>query len=114
MNQTSSEVRARVSPQEWDARVQLAAAHRLMAHSGVSDLTYNHLSLRVPGEPNQFLVKPGNWMFEEVTASGLYKFDFDGKPFQDSPPCRGGRTSTWCSTRTHLPTRVCRHRSTAC
>jgi ribulose-5-phosphate 4-epimerase/fuculose-1-phosphate aldolase len=82
---------ARFSSQEWEARVQLAAAYRLMAHYGVSDLSYNHLSMRVPDAPHQFLVKPTNWMFEEVTASGLFKFDFDGTPHQDSPPCRGGQ-----------------------
>jgi ribulose-5-phosphate 4-epimerase/fuculose-1-phosphate aldolase len=91
MTQTSNDVRSRVSGQEWEARVQLAAAYRLMAHHGVSDLSYNHLSMRVPGAPQTFLVKPSNWMFEEVTASGLYKFGFDGTPYQDSPPCRGGQ-----------------------
>ncbi|MGY8632065.1 class II aldolase/adducin family protein [Bradyrhizobium sp. 14AA] len=81
----------RCSAQEWTARVDLAAAYRLMAHFGVSDLSYNHLSMRVPDAPDQFLVKPGDWMFDEVTASGLYKFSFDGTPHQDGPPCRGGQ-----------------------
>lgn len=88
---SANDVRSRVSSEEWEARVQLAAAYRLMAHYGVNDLSYNHLSMRVPGQPDQFLVKPSQWMFEEVTASGLYKFSFDGRPHQDSPPCGGGQ-----------------------
>jgi ribulose-5-phosphate 4-epimerase/fuculose-1-phosphate aldolase len=83
--------RVEVSDAEWTARVQLAAAHRLLAYLGVNDLSYNHLSLRVPGEPGKFLVKPSDMMFDEVTASRLYKFDFDGNPYQDSPRCRGGQ-----------------------
>jgi ribulose-5-phosphate 4-epimerase/fuculose-1-phosphate aldolase len=75
---------------EWATRVELAACYRLMAHFGVSDLTYNHLSARVPDAPDTFLVKPTNFMFDEVTASSLLKFDFEGKPYQDGPPNRGG------------------------
>jgi ribulose-5-phosphate 4-epimerase/fuculose-1-phosphate aldolase len=80
-----------VSNEEWAARVQLAAAYRLMAHFGVSDLSYNHLSMRVPGQPESFLVKPTDMMFDEVRASRLYKFDFSGKPYQASAPCKGGQ-----------------------
>ncbi len=90
MNASLITVRERVSEAEWNVRVQLAAAYRLLAHFGVNDLTYNHLSARVPGAPDQFLVKPTTFMFDEVTASSLQKFDFDGQPFQDSPPSRGG------------------------
>jgi ribulose-5-phosphate 4-epimerase/fuculose-1-phosphate aldolase len=82
--------REQVSEAEWEVRLQLAAAYRLMSHFGVNDLTYNHLSARVPDAPDQFLVKPPNFMFDEISASNLLKFDFDGKPFQDSPPSRGG------------------------
>ena len=85
-----SSVRQSVSQQEWQARVDLAACYRLMAHAGVQDLTYNHLSARVPGEPNRLLIKSGTMMFDEVTASNLQKFDFDGNPLQDSPRLRGG------------------------
>lgn len=79
-----------VSEAEWKARVDLAACYRLLAHFGVNDLTYNHLSARVPGEPDRLLIKSSTMMFEEVTASNLLKFDFDGTPLQDSPPLRGG------------------------
>ena len=47
-------VRERVSKAEWQVRCELAAAHRLVAHFVFVDLTYNHISVRVPGEPDQF------------------------------------------------------------
>ncbi len=84
------DVRRRVSAQEWTARVDLAACYRLLAHYGANDLTYNHLSVRVPGEPQHLLIKPPTMMFEEVTASSLLKFDFDGNPQQDGARLRGG------------------------
>ncbi|MDB5839088.1 MAG: hypothetical protein JWQ23_1040 [Herminiimonas sp.] len=86
----SGSVRESVSAEEWNARVELAACYRLMAHFGVSDLTYNHLSARVPGEPDRLLLKPRDFMFEEITASSLHKFDFDGNPFQEGPRNVGG------------------------
>jgi len=70
---------------ERNARVELAASYRLLAHFGVSDLTYNHLSARVPGEPTRLLIKPRTMMFEEVTASNLENYDFD------DPGLRGGQ-----------------------
>jgi ribulose-5-phosphate 4-epimerase/fuculose-1-phosphate aldolase len=88
--QTES-VRAAVSDEEWDLRVELAAAHRLMAHFGIQDLTHNHLTARVPGEPGHMLIKPADFMFDEVTASSLLKFDLDGNPVgHDGAKLRGG------------------------
>ena len=43
-------IRDQVSAEEWAARVELAAGHRLLAHYGVNDMTYNHFGLRVPGQ----------------------------------------------------------------
>jgi len=83
-------LRHEISQAEWEVRVELAACYRLLAHFGLSDLSYNHLSARVPGFPDLFLVKPTHFFFEEVTASSLLKFDFLGNPYQDSPPNRGG------------------------
>src|SRR5437879_9248285 len=71
-------VRDQVSAEEWAARIELAAGHRVLAHYGVNDLTYNHFGLRVPGEPDSMLIKRTDWMFGEVTASSLLKVDFDG------------------------------------
>jgi len=78
-------VRSRVSEAEWQARCELAAAHRLVAHFVFVDLTYNHVSVRVPGEPDHFLVKASNLLMEQVTASNLVKYDLDGNPVMDGP-----------------------------
>lgn len=87
----AASVRERVSEAEWQARVELAAAHRGLAHYGVNDLTYNHLSLRVPDEPDKLLIKPSDYSFDEVTASSLLKYDFEGNPaFEENPRLRGG------------------------
>jgi ribulose-5-phosphate 4-epimerase/fuculose-1-phosphate aldolase len=80
----SKSVRDRVSAEEWAARVELAAGHRVLAHYGVNDLTYNHFGLRVPGKPDQMLIKRTDWMFCEVTASSLLKVDFDGNVLTDT------------------------------
>ncbi|HSF21086.1 MAG TPA: class II aldolase/adducin family protein, partial [Burkholderiales bacterium] len=77
-------VRERVSKVEWQARCELAAAHRLIAHFVFVDMTYNHVSVRVPGEPGHFLVKADNQFMEQVTASSLVKYDVDGNQVMDS------------------------------
>jgi ribulose-5-phosphate 4-epimerase/fuculose-1-phosphate aldolase len=65
------------APAERAARIDLAAAYRLIADHGWSSLIYNHLSLRVPGEPGHMLIKPHGLLFEEVTASNLLKVRCD-------------------------------------
>ncbi|MDB5811503.1 MAG: class aldolase/adducin family protein [Betaproteobacteria bacterium] len=74
----AASVRETVSAAEWQLRCELAAAHRLVAHFVFVDLTYNHISMRVPVEPTHFLVKPANVFMEQVTASNLVKYDLDG------------------------------------
>jgi ribulose-5-phosphate 4-epimerase/fuculose-1-phosphate aldolase len=88
----SRSMRDQVSPEEWAARVELAAGHRVLAHYGVNDMTYNHFGLRVPGEPDHMLIKRTDWMFCEVTASSLLKVDFDGNVLTDTDvqKIRGG------------------------
>ncbi len=77
-------VRDQVSAEEWAARIELAAGHRVLAHYGVNDMTYNHFGFRVPGNPDQMLIKRTDWMFSEVTASSLLKVDFDGNVLTDT------------------------------
>jgi len=67
-----------VSPQEWKARVDLAACYRLVAHYDMSDMMANHISAAVPGEDNAFLINAYGMMYEEITASSLIKIDVDG------------------------------------
>ncbi|MBV7481680.1 class II aldolase/adducin family protein [Bordetella sp. BOR01] len=81
----SSPIAGQVSAQEWQARVSLAAAYRLLALTDVFDLTYNHLSARVPGQGDAYLIKGEQQLFREVTASSLVKYDFAGNRLLDSP-----------------------------
>ncbi len=78
-------IRDRVTPAEWQARVDLAAAYRLVALHGWDDLIFTHISARVPGPEHHFLLNAYGMMFEEVTASSLVKIDLEGKKVMDSP-----------------------------
>lgn len=69
---------AGMSEAEWSARIDLAASHRLADIFGWTNLVYNHITLRVPGQENCFLLKPNDELFNEVTASSLVKLDLDG------------------------------------
>ena len=80
-----SAVRDQVSAGEWQARIDLAAAYRLVALYGWDDLIFTHISLRVPGAAHHFLLNPYGMMFDEVTASSLVKIDLGGKKVMDSP-----------------------------
>lgn len=75
---------ANIDPTEWDCRVQLAAAYRIAAKLGLTDLIYTHISSRVPGTHDQFLLNPHGWFFDEITASSLVKIDVDGRPVGDA------------------------------
>jgi len=78
-------VRGRVTPEEWEQRVALAAAYRLVAHFRWDDLIFTHLSARVPGPDHHFLINPYGMTFDEITASNLVKVDLDGKKIMASP-----------------------------
>ena len=69
---------SRFSDEEWAARVQLAAAYRIADHLGWTELIYNHISLRVPGESGHFLINPFGLHYSEVCASNLVKVDIRG------------------------------------
>src|SRR6476620_473735 len=78
-------IREKVSEAEWDLRVDLAAAYRLVALFGWDDLVFTHISARIPGPDHHFLINPYGWMFDEITASSLVKIDLDVKKVMDSP-----------------------------
>ncbi len=78
-------VRERVSAEEWQARVDLAAAYRLVAHYGWDDLIFTHISARVPGPEHHFLINPYGLLFTEITASNLLKVDLDGNLVEPTP-----------------------------
>ncbi len=77
--------RETVSPEEWAVRVDLAACYRLVAHYGWEDLVFTHITARVPGAPDQFLINPYGMFFDEITASSLVKIDLHGNKVEDSP-----------------------------
>ena len=71
-------VRDTVTEAEWEARVALAAAYRLVAVYGMTDMIANHISSCVPGEEGRFLINPYGLLYTEITASSLVKVDLDG------------------------------------
>jgi ribulose-5-phosphate 4-epimerase/fuculose-1-phosphate aldolase len=78
-------IREQVSPEEWQVRVDLAAAYRLVAEHGWDDLVFTHISARVPGPEHHFLINPYGMMFGEITASSLVKVDLQCKKLMESP-----------------------------
>ena len=80
---TSLKNRPDMSDAEWQTRCDLAALYRILHGLRMTDLIYTHLSARVPGEENRFLINRYGDMFDEVTASGLVKMDFDGNVIGD-------------------------------
>jgi ribulose-5-phosphate 4-epimerase/fuculose-1-phosphate aldolase len=82
---TTQAIRDQVSPEEWQVRIDLACAYRLVAHFGWDDLIFTHLSACVPGSDNHFLINPINLMFDEITASSLVKIDIEGNPVMPTP-----------------------------
>lgn len=89
MNQISSAHTAPpidCSPQEWEARVDLACCYRAAYHLGWhTSIIYNHITMRVPGTKNQFLINPFGLMYQEITASNLIKIDTEGNKLSESP-----------------------------
>ncbi|MFA0811647.1 class II aldolase/adducin family protein [Microbulbifer epialgicus] len=72
-----------VSDEEWQLRVDLAAAYRLIAHYGWDDTIFTHLSVRIPGPESHFLINPFGMFFEEITASSLVKINLNGEKVDD-------------------------------
>jgi len=112
-------IRDEVSPDEWRVRVDLAACYRLVDYYGMTDLTYNHITARVPApqhEPrHHILINLYGLTYKEITASSLAKIDLDGelvwKPGTDYYVNRAGyvihgavhraRTDVTCVLHTH-------------
>jgi ribulose-5-phosphate 4-epimerase/fuculose-1-phosphate aldolase len=83
--QKPASIRQEVPESEWQVRVDLAAAYRLVALYGWDDLIFTHLSARVPGPEHHFLINPYGMMFEEITASSLVKINLQGEIVTPSP-----------------------------
>ena len=69
-------------PDEWAARLQLAACYRIFAMLGWTEMIYNHITVRLPhsvsGDDKQFLINPFGLHYSEVTASNLVKINLKG------------------------------------
>jgi ribulose-5-phosphate 4-epimerase/fuculose-1-phosphate aldolase len=70
-------LRDQVSPEEWQARLDLAACYRLVDVYGMTDLIYNHITLRIPGTEH-LLINLYGLLYREITASSLVKIDLEG------------------------------------
>jgi ribulose-5-phosphate 4-epimerase/fuculose-1-phosphate aldolase len=70
-------IREEVSAEEWQARVDLAACYRLIDVYGMSDLIYNHITVRIPGTEH-LLINLYGMTYKEITASSLMKIDVEG------------------------------------
>ena len=100
---------------EWQARVELAAAYRLTDHFGMTTLIYNHITARVPGTDDQFLINEYGLGYEEVAASNLVKIDMDGNILEEGEhrinftgyvihsAIHGARHDVACVMHTHTP-----------
>lgn len=71
-------VREQVSAEEWQKRVDLAACYRLIDLYGMTEMTANHVTTRVPGEDGAFLINPHGWLYDQMNASCFIKIDLDG------------------------------------
>jgi pimeloyl-ACP methyl ester carboxylesterase len=65
-------IQGQVSPQEWQARCDLAACYRLMDLHGMTDMIYNHITLRIPGT-DHLLINLYGLLYREITATSLAK-----------------------------------------
>lgn len=89
INTATAQPTATIDPAEWEARVDLAACYRLVDHFGMTDLHLNHISARVPGNDEHFLINPFGMMYEEITASSLIKIDIAGNIIANADPGYG-------------------------
>ena len=73
-----------IADDEWRTRVDLAACYRLFHHYRMTDLIYNHISARVPGAHDRFLINAYGLMFDEISASNLVVVDTAGNVVRDT------------------------------
>jgi hypothetical protein len=109
---------AGIDAAEWAARVELAACYRLFGRLGWHEMIYNHITLRVPGTEDQFLINPFGLMYREVTASNLVRIDTEGRVLDGSAhgvnpagfivhrSVHMARADAHCVMHTHTPPRA--------
>ena len=85
-SRTTASLKNKVSAEEWQTRVDLAACYRLVAQYGWDDLVFTHITAKIPGVENQFLINLYGMMFAEITASSLVKIDLNGNKLDADNP----------------------------
>ncbi len=78
------DVKNSVSKEEWETRQDLAAFYRTIPYFGWDDLIFTHISAKVPGADDEFLINPYGFLFDEITASNLVKINLKGKILSDT------------------------------
>ena len=78
------DVKSSVSKEEWETRQDLAAFYRTIPYFGWDDLIFTHISAKVPGADDEFLINPYGFLFDEITASNLVKVNLKGKILSDT------------------------------
>ena len=84
LNRMIPSLEGKVSAEEWQTRLDLAAAYHLVALFKWDDLVFTHITARIP-ETSHYLINPYGLMFEEITASSLVKIDIDGQVLEETP-----------------------------
>ncbi|MFA9200429.1 MAG: class II aldolase/adducin family protein [Cypionkella sp.] len=112
---TQLKPRIECSDAEWQARLDLAACYRIFDHLGWSESIYNHISVKVPGEDNAFLINPFGLLYDEVTASNLVKIDIDGNVLAGNYPVNQAGFTQHAYFHRHLEWAhaICHHHTTA-
>lgn len=83
--ETATKPNSNMSDAEWQARQQLAACYRIFDYMGWNELIFNHVTVKVPGEEDAFLINPFGLLYSEVCASNLVKINCEGEKLDDSP-----------------------------
>lgn len=83
-------LKGKVSPEEWQARTELAACYRLAHRDGWNNGIYNHCTVRSPDDPDQFLIKAHKLMWDEITASNLISVNMNEELDESSKVNRPG------------------------
>jgi len=98
---------------EQELRVQLAACYRIFDYLGWAELIYNHITVKLPGDKEHFLINPYGLHYSEVTASNLVKVDIEGNIVEPTDyevntagiiihtAIHGARHDVQCITHTH-------------
>jgi ribulose-5-phosphate 4-epimerase/fuculose-1-phosphate aldolase len=67
-----------MQPTEADVRAELATLYRVIAHLRMTDVIDTHISARIPGRKDHFLINVYGKLFHEIGPHDLVKIDVDG------------------------------------